>query len=282
MNKTIFESYNDTKNKLKSFGVEDYVSEAKIIIKYVTNLSSAQILSNYTQKLTDYQQNLLTAIINQRKIRYPLQYITGVWSFFGRDFSVGPGVLIPRFDTETLVDFCIEKLKGKKDKKVLDLCSGTGCIGITVALETKAQTICLEKYDEALRYLKKNAEKLNSGVNIVKGDVLKGDCGGDKYDIIVSNPPYIDKADMSVLQPEVTFEPETALFGGDDGLNFYRSIARNYRNSLKEDGILVFEIGAYQRESVENILRENGFLNIGSKKDCSGFDRVVFGTPEKI
>lgn len=282
MNKTIFESYNETKNKLKSFGVEDYVSEAKIIIKYVTGLSSAQILTNYTNRLSDYQQNMLTAVLNQRKIRYPLQYITGVWSFLGRDFAVGPGVLIPRFDTETAVNFCIEKLKEKSNKKVLDLCAGTGCIGISLAKETGAETVCLEKFEEALRYLKKNAESNNADIKIIKGDVLKGDGCEDKFDIIVSNPPYITGDEMKTLQPEVTFEPETALFGGDDGLMFYRAIAKNYRNSLKADGLMVLEIGSSQKEEVQNILKENGFKNIGCLKDCSGFDRVVFGTPEMI
>lgn len=279
MSKTIFESYNECKRELMSAGIEDYVFEAKQIIKHITGYTNAQILVKYSQPLTQFQQNNLTAIIKQRKCRYPLQYIFGKWNFFGRDFFVGPGVLIPRSDTETLMDVCLEYLKSDSEYKVLDLCAGTGCIGITIAAEReKAQVTMLEKYEEALTYTRKNAEANGVSAEIIKGDVLLGDKAEDKYDLIVSNPPYIDKNDMARLQPEVQFEPETALTGGADGLDFYRAIINNYKNSLSPDGMMAFEVGINQSQAVASLMETAGFKNIGTREDMNGIKRVVFGT----
>lgn len=276
---TIFESYNNCKKELEKAGIEDYVFESKQIIKYVTGYSNAQILQKYTEQLTEFQENNLTVIIKQRLIRYPLQYILGRWNFFGREFFVGPGVLIPRSDTETVMDVCLEFIKGKEKTDVLDLCAGSGCIGITIKGECpKSQVTLVEKYDEAISYTQKNAKHNNIDVKIVKGDVLEGCECENKYDLIVSNPPYITAEDMKSLQPEVQFEPKTALDGGEDGLLFYRAIAEKYKTSLKENGVLVFEVGINQSQSVKEILRKNGFKDISSRKDLNDIERVVFGT----
>lgn len=276
---TIFESYNNCKKELEKAGIEDYVFESKQIIKHITGYSNAQILQKYTEQLTEFQENNLTVIIKQRLIRYPLQYILGRWNFFGREFFVGPGVLIPRSDTETVMDVCLEFIKGKEKADVLDLCAGSGCIGITIKGECpKSQVTLVEKYDEAISYTQKNAKHNNIDVKIVKGDVLEGCECENKYDLIVSNPPYITAEDMKSLQPEVQFEPKTALDGGEDGLLFYRAIAEKYKTSLKENGVLVFEVGINQSESVKEILRENGFKDVSSRKDLNDIERVVFGT----
>lgn len=276
---TIFESYNNCKKELEKAGIEDYVFESKQIIKHITGYSNAQILQKYTEQLTEFQENNLTVIIKQRLIRYPLQYILGRWNFFGREFFVGPGVLIPRSDTETVMDVCLEFIKEKEKADVLDLCAGSGCIGITIKGECpKSQVTLVEKFDEAISYAQKNAKHNNIDVKIVKGDVLEGCECENKYDLIVSNPPYITAEDMKALQPEVQFEPKTALEGGEDGLLFYRAITEKYKNSLKENGMLVFEVGINQSESVKEILRENGFKDISSRKDLNDIERVVFGT----
>ena len=276
---TIFESYNNCKKELEKAGIEDYVFESKQIIKHITGYSNSQILQKYTEQLTEFQENNLTVIIKQRLIRYPLQYILGRWNFFGREFFVGPGVLIPRSDTETVMDVCLEFIKGKEKADVLDLCAGSGCIGITIKGECpKSQVTLVEKFDEAISYTQKNAKHNNIDVKIVKGDVLEGCECENKYDLIVSNPPYITAEDMKALQPEVQFEPKTALEGGEDGLLFYRAITEKYKNSLKENGVLVFEVGINQSESVKEILRENGFKDISSRKDLNDIERVVFGT----
>ncbi len=277
---TIFEAYNDCKKQLKSANVEDYVFESKQIIKHITGYNNAQILTKYTQPLTEFQQNNLTVIIKQRLIHYPLQYIIGKWSFFGYEFFVGPGVLIPRADTETLMDVCLETVMAKENPRVLDLCAGTGCIGITIKGEVpSAEVTLVEKYDEAISYLQKNIEHNAVDVNMVKGDVLNTDGADGLYDLIVSNPPYIDENDMSNLQPEVTFEPPTALAGGADGLSFYRHIAKEYKKHLKADGVMAFEVGINQATDVADIMRQNGFKNVATREDMNGVRRVVFGTP---
>ena len=276
---TIFEAYNDCKRQLQAAGIEDYVFESKQIIKHITGYTNAQILTKYTQPLNEFQQNNLTAIIKQRLIRYPLQYIIGKWSFFGREYFVGPGVLIPRSDTETLIDICLEALKEKASPRVLDLCAGTGCIGITIKGECPtAEVTLVEKYDEALSFTQKNAEKNKLDVKIVKGDVLKTEGADGLYDLIVSNPPYINGDDMKALQPEVKFEPDTALYGGEDGLLFYRHIAKEYKKHLASGGVLAFEVGINEAEAVAELLRQNGYQGVGTRKDYCDVDRVVFGT----
>ncbi len=276
---TIFEAYNDCKKQLQAAGIEDYVFESKQIIKHITGYTNAQILTKYTQPLTEFQQNNLTAIIKQRLIRYPLQYIIGKWNFFGREFFVGPGVLIPRSDTETLIDVCLEVLSEKTNPRALDLCAGTGCIGITIKGECpKADVTLVEKYDEALNFTYKNALHNNADVKIVKGDVLETQGAEGLYDLIVSNPPYITDLDMETLQPEVKFEPATALAGGEDGLLFYRHIAKEYKKYLAPNGVLAFEVGINEAEAVTEIMMQNGFQNVDTRKDYCDIDRVVFGT----
>ncbi len=280
---TIFEAYNDCKKQLQTAGIEDYVFESKQIIKHITGFSNAQILTKYTQPLTKFQQDNLTAIIKQRLIRYPLQYIIGKWNFFGREFFVGPGVLIPRSDTETLIDVCLETVNKKENPRALDLCAGTGCIGITIKGEcASAEVTLVEKFDEALAYTNKNALHNKLDVKIIKGDVLKTEGADGLYDLIVSNPPYINDNDMKILQPEVTFEPETALAGGDDGLLFYRHIISEYKKFLAKDGVLAFEVGINQADSVASIMKENGFVNVQTRKDYNEIDRVVFGTVDTL
>lgn len=276
---TIFEAYNDCKRQLQAAGIEEYVFESKQIIRHITGYTNAQILTKYTQSLSNFQRDNLTAIIKQRLIRYPLQYIIGKWNFFGREFFVGPGVLIPRSDTETLIDVCLESIKKTENPRVLDLCAGTGCIGITIKGERNdARVTLVEKFDEALTYTNKNVAHNNVDVNIVKGDVLKTEGADGPYDLIVSNPPYINDSDMSTLQPEVTFEPTTALAGGSDGLDFYRHITKEYKQYLSKYGTLAFEVGINQADAVAEIMKENGFLNVQTRKDYCEIDRVVFGT----
>lgn len=280
MTDSIFEAYNKCKKELLDAGIEDCVFEAKQIIKHITGFSNAQILSNYTKKLTLFQQNNLTAIIKQRKVRYPLQYILGKWSFYGREFTVGPGVLIPRADTETIIDKALELLGDKANPKILDLCAGSGAIGITLGLlKPNAEVALLEKYSEASRYAYKNIiDNGAENVLLFEGDVLEGAENDKKYDLIVSNPPYINSEDMKALQPEVQFEPWAALAGGEDGLDFYRAIVENYKNSLNDGGSIAFEVGIGQADDVISILESAGFSNVGKCKDLGEIDRVVFGT----
>ena len=274
---TIFEAYVEAKKKLEAAKIEDYVFEAKQIIKFITGYNNGQILTNYQQPLTEFQKNYLTAVLRQREIRYPLQYIFGEWEFYGRPFKVGVGVLVPRADTEILVEKCLEFLKGKETPKILDLCTGSGCIGITLAKELPTSNVkMLEKYEEAFKYAKQNIT-LNAAENatLVKGDIFESDCAEEGFDLIVSNPPYIPQNEMNEISPETKLEPETALLGGEDGLDFYKAIIKNYKKSLNKDGVIAFEVGINQSGKVADLLKENGFKDINITKDLNNIERVV-------
>lgn len=275
----IFEAYNKTKKELEAAGIEDYVFEAKQIIKHITGFSNSEILMNYTNRLTEFQSNNLTAIIKQRAIRYPLQYIFGEWAFYGREFFVGPGVLVPRADTETLVEVCLKYLKNSESPAVLDLCAGSGCIGITLALEKADAAVTLvEKFPEAARYAERNIKRHGTdNVTLICGDVLNGAANDKEYELIVSNPPYVPKNEMETVSPEVHYEPETALFGGEDGLDFYRAVITEYKKALKAGGMLAFEVGAGEAAAVEALLRNAGLKEINTEKDLGGICRAVYG-----
>ncbi len=276
---TIFESYNSTKKKLEAAGIEDNVFEAKQIIKHITGLTAAQILANYNKKLSEYQENNLIALVHQREVRYPLQYIFGEWDFYGRSFSVGPGVLIPRADTEILIEHCIEFLKNHQAAKILDLCAGSGCIGITLAKEFENSSVFMvEKYDEAIRYAQKNVERLNvTNAECIRGDIFESAAAEGKYSLIASNPPYIPQEEMSIVSPETKFEPETALLAENGGMQFYEAIIKNYKNSLESGGMLCFEVGINEAQRVSELLKNAGFTDITVKKDLAGIERVVSG-----
>lgn len=208
----------------------------------------------------------------------PLQYILGKWEFYGNSFYVGEGVLIPRPETELLVDISLDFLKDKHNPACIDLCSGSGCIGITVAkLVSDSDVSAFEKSDKALCYLTKNKE-LNqvNNLNIISGDIFDGPSSldGKKFDIILSNPPYIRSEIIPSLQREVQSEPKMALDGGADGLEFYRVIAEKWISSLKADGLVAVEIGEEQGSDVSSIFSQY-FNDVRVVKDYSGNDRVV-------
>ncbi|MBR4072319.1 MAG: peptide chain release factor N(5)-glutamine methyltransferase [Clostridia bacterium] len=284
MAESIFEAYNKIKKELAAAGIEDCVFEAKQIIKHITGYSNAQILSHYNDKLTAFQQNNITAIIKQRLIRYPLQYIIGSWGFYGREFAVGPGVLIPRADTEFLIDACKELLVGKASPEIIDLCTGSGCVGITLGCEyPKANVMLVEKFPEATRYAYKNIiDNGAENVLLTEGDIFEGVCTDKKYDLIVSNPPYISDSEMETVSPEVKFEPETALKGGRDGLDFYRVILEKYTTCLNLGGGVAFEVGIGEAAAVAELMKNAGIENVKIKQDLNGIDRVVFGTLKSV
>ena len=210
----------------------------------------------------------------QIKSGEPLQYVIGRWDFYESEFHVGRGVLIPRPETEELTELVLDNAKRLCSPVVFDLCSGSGCIGISIAKALPSSTVyCVEKSEEALQYLLKNAESI-SNVKVVNSDInYPSDIGN--ADIIVSNPPYIKSSDLSTLQSEVQFEPSMALDGGADGLDFYRIIAEKWNSNLKENGMLFLEIGEDQGEAVYEILEKQGFKEIEVIKDMYGNNRMV-------
>ena len=172
----------------------------------------------------------------------------------------------------------MDYLKDKKEPKILDLCAGSGCIGITLAKEIKDSTCLMaEKFPEAMRYAEKNILRNKAeNARVIAGDIFEGTASGEKYDLIVSNPPYISQNDMETVSPETKYEPETALLVGADGLEFYRAITENYKGSLKQNGMLCYEVGIGQADDVKDILKSAGLCNIGVKKDLNGIERAVY------
>mgnify|MGYP001660391557 FL=1 len=236
------------------------------------------------EDITPEQEKRISDIVTRRCEGYPLQYLLGQWEFYGLPFKVGEGVLIPRQDTETIVDTALKMFAGKKDITVIDLCSGSGCIGIT--LERKldcGRAVCVEKSEKAAEYLRENISLNGSGAEIVMGDVTDEKLVEDmpEADLIVCNPPYLTTEDMDALQREVTFEPAEALFGGEDGLDFYREIVRKWKKKLKSGGIMLFEIGIGQEDEVMRLMIQHGFKNVRCRKDLCGVYRCVSGIYEK-
>ena len=215
-------------------------------------------------------------LIERRLSGEPLQYILGEWDFYGLPFLVGEGVLIPRQDTEALAYLCITFLEGRSERKTLDLCAGSGCIGIALALLADAEVTLVERSEQAFGYLRENIALHRVSAEAVLGDALDENTVNGEYDLIVSNPPYLTESDMRSLQREVEFEPKEALYGGADGLDFYRSILGIYPKKLKRGGMIAVEIGMGQENAVSEIFRENG-IEPRLEKDMGGIYRVVRG-----
>lgn len=219
------------------------------------------------------------SMIEKRAEGFPVQYVIGEWDFYGEVFKVGEGVLIPRPETEMLVDFALEYLSDKKNPVVFDLCAGSGCIGLSVAKNRPdAKVFLLEKSEAAFRYLSQNKE-LNgcSNAELIGGDLFDGFEGFDlpEPDLILSNPPYIESAEIPLLQKEVLREPSMALDGGDDGYDFYRALALKWLPFCK--GAIAVECGENQTETIENLFSAN-CARVYSENDFNGIGRMVVGT----
>lgn len=206
----------------------------------------------------------------------PLQYILGEWEFYGLTLKTDSRALIPRADTETLVDTALAFLADKKEASIIDLCSGTGCVALAIAKQSGFSVTTLEKFDDAYSLLCENVFLCNLPVTAVQGDLFDGPAH-KRFDLIVSNPPYIKAQDISGLQKEVGYEPKTALDGGIDGLCFYRAIASLWAPSLNEGGMLAVEIGIDQQDDVKTLFLQAGLRDVTFYKDLSGIIRIVSG-----
>ncbi len=267
-----------SKNDLFENGIENSAFEAKELFKKA--FGKEPVYFDPDLYIQEDEYKYFRSLTDRRLSGEPLQYILGEWEFYSLTFKVGKGVLIPRQDTETLVDNAVRLYKNEKDIVLIDLCSGSGCIGIAIEKNTDCSRVLLvEKSEEALKYLRENVKLNSSCAEIVLGNALDKSVM-DKLpqaDLIVSNPPYLSESDMKSLQTEVGFEPEEALSGGDDGLDFYRDLSRLYKQKLKPGGRLIFEIGINQETEVSGILISNGYKNVRARKDLCGVNRVVIG-----
>ena len=239
--------------------------------------------------LAEEQAEKLNGLTARRAGREPLQYLCGSWPFLDFELAVGPGVLCPRADTEVVAEAAAQTLAGVKAPRVLDLCAGTGCLGLGVKrFCPDAQVTCVEKSPEAFRYLEQNVRSALPGaapaVQAVQGDLFTywKTLPEGQLDLIVSNPPYLTAEEMQHLQPEVAQEPAMALEAGEDGLVFYRAIAEHYRKALRPGGALVLEIGWQQRQAVMELLAGSGWVDIECRKDYGGNDRCILARRPKL
>ena len=268
---------------LKENDIEDSNMKAKIIFAELLGKNKEYLISHDEVEIEDGLNRIFLEKIEQLKNHEPLQYIINKQEFMGLEFYVDENVLIPQPDTENLVEEVIHlsdksRKNLKKELRILDLCTGSGAIAISLSKLIKNALIYASDISkEALKIAEENSNRNSANVLFFESDLFKDISNLYKFNIIVSNPPYIEKDIIKTLSEEVKKEPMLALDGGEDGLDFYRKIAKDAKEYLKENGYLAFEIGYNQKKAVIEILKENGYRNIYSRKDLGGNDRIVVG-----
>ena len=260
--------YEEIAKKLADAGVQDARIEAAILIE--------ELCYERVCESREYDDVLFEAAIEKRTSGYPLQYIIGKWWFARSEFEVDENCLIPRPDTECVVEEAVKLLP--QNASFVDLCTGSGCIAVSIAdLRPDTRGVAVDLYPKTLDIAKRNARRNNVAdrLDFVLGDVLSGEVlGEEKFSAIISNPPYIRRGEIDSLSREVSYEPRAALDGGEDGLVFYRAIVGKYQKNLDTGGRFILEIGYDQAEDIRAIAEENGF-SCNVKKDLGGNYRVA-------
>lgn len=278
-NKTVSEALLYGKKLLIEQNIADAGFVASLFLGHVTGMSKAQLLAEGSKELLPEEQNRYQQMLSKRILGHPAQYLLGEWEFMGLPFYVEEGVLIPRADTETLVEAVLEKAKEKEIRRILDIGTGTGCIPISLCHYGKMEAFGVDINPQAIQLAKKNAAYNQVEATWFLSDLFSNipEAFQGTFDGLVSNPPYIKKSEIPHLMREVRdFEPPIALDGGDDGLDFYRRIVAQAPLWLTEGGWIFFEIGCQQGLDVSSLL-EKDFTDIQIIKDLSGLDRVVLG-----
>lgn len=273
----------EAEETLQKAGVLEYKNDAFLLMTDLFDMSRTRFLIDKKNDMSDDIYSIYKDAVNRRALKEPLQYITGKAFFYGYEFKVNDAVLIPRMDTECLVEEVLKLMKSYSIKdtiRVMDMCTGSGCILLSVLLENQsASGIGVDISTEALNVAKDNANRLlldGQRAEFIESDLYSNVSG--KFDFIVSNPPYIRPEVIEELMPEVKdHEPYIALYGHDDGLFFYENITANARNYLNDGGYLCYEIGYDQGEAVSLIMKQYGFKDCIVKKDLAGLDRIVIG-----
>lgn len=258
--------------------------DTRALAEWALGLDSAGLILHADDEADEKALEKINSAVNRRKAGEPIQYIIGSWTFMGRMFKVGKGVLIPRDDTEVVVSETLSLIEKNADVQALDLCAGSGIIAVTLKKEReRAQVTAVEKSETAFSFLLENAALNHADIRCVHADLNDYTrCVEDgSLDVLVSNPPYIKTGEMETLQQEVRFEPRLALDGGESGVAFYDAITKRYQAKIKPSGIIAFEIGEEQDGYVTRLLKENGFENIKTVKDIQGLPRAVIGKKRK-
>ena len=271
------EIYTEGKNRLQKAGVQSYEFDARQLLFFAFSIDANQYLLNQSMPLSREEEKKVNSYfeaIQKRSEKIPLQYITGEQNFCGLDFYVNENVLIPRLDTEVLVEKILEC--EEPGQSVMDMCTGSGCIAITLQKLGGFQVMAVDISEEALTLARKNAQRNQAQVTFFQSNMFDQLSNTSKVDVIVSNPPYIESKVVDELDDEVKkYEPRLALDGMEDGLHFYRILAREGKRFLNEGGRLYAEIGFDQAEAVKELFGAQGFLDIQVYKDLAGLDRVV-------
>ena len=247
--------------------------ELIIALSYLIDKSKSFIYLNPDLELNNEVSNKIVEIENKINDGEPLQYALGLWEFYGLDLIVDNRALIPRFETEILVDYILKS--DIKKETILDIGTGSGAISLSLAKNLEnSDIIGVDIENNALSLANENKEKLNlKNVKFLKSDLFSNI--NTKFDVIVSNPPYISEADYKCLDKQLFFEPKSALVGGEDGLDFYKEIIKEAPKYLNEGGHIVFEIGYDQKVAINDLLIKSDFKNIENIKDFNGFDRII-------
>lgn len=268
----------DAVEKLKRAGVDTSVLDAEVLLSKATCRSRTELLAHPESQPSADEADQFELWVNRRADREPLAYIIGEREFYGISFQVTPAVLVPRQETETLVDAAIELLKDKANPLVADIGLGSGAVAVSIAHAVPHAIIYgTESSEAALEVAERNARHAGVRVDSLKGDLL-APLVGERFDLIVSNPPYIPSAEIDALQPEISkYEPRQALDGGPDGLDYHRRLTSESPAYLKCGGILALEVGLGQAEAVKALFADNGFVNVRSVRDLMDIERVVLG-----
>ena len=283
MPKTYNDLYLATRTALKNAGVEAYALEARLLVAYAVGKTKEEFVRDLRLYTSDENEQKIEALLQRRIAGEPLAYLIGEWEFYGLPLDISPAVLIPRPDTEVLATKLIDAARGAGACRILDLCAGSGCIGLAAAANLPNARVLLGEYDEeALKICRQNIRRnrLTARVASLKIDAREKPARTlGEFQFLVSNPPYIPSADIDMLDASVReHEPRLALDGGADGLDFYRVICEKWRDALCENGMLFFEVGIGQADQVLRIMRSHGFGDIQIVKDLNNIPRVVYGT----
>lgn len=266
--KTVFATLASLSEALLPIAKEEAAQQARLLLCHALRISNSELISLYASPMPEARERTLRAYLARRLSGEPLQYILGEWEFMGLPFYVKSGALIPRQDTETLAEHALKLIKERKYKTALDLCCGTGCIGISLAKLSDVSVTLADISPLCLTLAQKNAERNGVFTKLSEGDLFSA--VSERFDIIVTNPPYIQTDTLDTLQKEVQFEPRIALDGGEDGLMFYRRIRDTYKAYLAPNGALLMEVGEKQASDVCKL-----FDNAYTVKDLCKIDRVV-------
>ncbi len=281
--KTYNELYINARNALKRSGIEAYALEARILVAGAAGKTVQQLLRDLSLYTTPQVEQAVLDCTARRLKGEPVAYITGAWEFYGLPLKVTPDVLIPRTDTELLVDVTKELLIGHKmDARILDLCCGSGCITCAVGHELPAaKLVAVDLSASALEICRANValNRLSTRVICLQADATASPpLGIGSFDVIVSNPPYVASGEIAGLDSSVRdYEPIWALDGGQDGLRFYKAIIKYWKSLLRPEGLLIFETGEGQADDVAEMLMAAGFASCSVRKDTRGIERCVIG-----